>query len=157
MAGILEDVGMTATILRVRDVAASVGWYRDVLGLEPLHVGADGEHPIASFAVGDAVVSLWQLPAGAARDRADNDANSYVVVVVEGDVEARRAELARRGVDVGEVRRSANFDFLWFHDPDDNRWEISCPRTAAFARVTEDVRARSANAGGVRRDRRPAR
>lgn len=39
------------------------------------------------------------------RVRADNDRNSYVVV----------------------VRRSANHEFVWFHDLDGNRFELSRP------------------------------
>ena len=137
---VFEGARMVATILRVRDVAASVAWYRDVLGLEPLHVGADGEHPIASFAVAGGTVSLWQLPPGVERDRADNDTNSYVVAVLDRDLAGCRDELVRGGVDVGQVRRSANFEFLWFHDPDGNRWELSRPVTAEFASVAEAVR-----------------
>ena len=68
--GIFDDASMVSTILRVRDVAASVAWYREKLGLEPIHVGADGpEHPIAVYTIAGSVVSLWQLPAGQARVR----------------------------------------------------------------------------------------
>jgi catechol 2,3-dioxygenase-like lactoylglutathione lyase family enzyme len=62
--GVFDDASMVSTIVRVRDVAASVAWYREKLGLEPIHVGADGpEHPIAVYTIAGAVVSLWQLPA----------------------------------------------------------------------------------------------
>jgi hypothetical protein len=73
------------------------------------------------------VVSLWQLPANQARVREDNDRNSYVVVVMNGDLEPARRALIERGVDVGEVRRSANNEFVWFHDLDGNRFELSRP------------------------------
>jgi catechol 2,3-dioxygenase-like lactoylglutathione lyase family enzyme len=124
--GIFDDASMAATILRVRDVAASVRWYREKLGLEPIHVGADGpEQPFASYTIAGAVVSLWQLPAGQVRMRQDNDRNSYVVVVLSQDLEVARRALIVRGVEVGEVRRSANNEFVWFYDLDGNRFELS--------------------------------
>ena len=116
-ASIFADASMVSTVVRVRDVAASVAWYREKLGLEPIHVGADGSaHPIAVYRIAGSVVSLWQLPAYQARVLADNDRNSYVVVVVNGELEPARRALIDRGVDVGEVRRSANNEFVWFHD-----------------------------------------
>ena len=125
---VFEDASMAATILRVRDVAASVEWYREKLGLDPVHVGADGpEHPIATYAIAGSVVTLWQLPAGQLRTREESERNSYVVAVLAGDIRAARQALVERGVDVGEVRRSANNEFVWFHDPDGNRWELSRP------------------------------
>jgi catechol 2,3-dioxygenase-like lactoylglutathione lyase family enzyme len=125
---IFDDASMVTTVLRVRDVAASVHWYREKLGLEPVHVGADGpDHPIAVYSVAGAVVSLWQLPSGQKRMQADNDRNSYVVVVTDGDLEASRQALIGRGVDVSEIRRSANNEFVWFHDLDGNRFELSRP------------------------------
>src|SRR5438874_9858589 len=92
--GVFETATMAATIVRVRDVAASVSWYRDKLGLEPLHVGSDGpEHPIAAYSIAGSVVSLWQLPEGEERARDENDRNSYVVAVVDDDLEGLREVL----------------------------------------------------------------
>jgi catechol 2,3-dioxygenase-like lactoylglutathione lyase family enzyme len=124
----LDHATMVSTVVRVRDVAESVAWYREKLGLEPIHVGADGpDHPIAVYTIAGAVISLWQLPPGQTRARADNDRNSYVVVVMADELESARQELIERGVDVGEVRRSANNEFVWFHDLDGNRFELSRP------------------------------
>lgn len=117
---------MVSTVLRVREVDASVRWYREKLGLEPIFVGSDGpEHPIAVYVIAGSVVSLWQLPAGRVRVRLENDRNTYVVIVVDNDLEPLRRTLHERGVDVGELQRSENNEFLWFHDLDDNRFEIS--------------------------------
>jgi catechol 2,3-dioxygenase-like lactoylglutathione lyase family enzyme len=128
VTGVFDDASMVSTVLRVRDVAASVSWYREKLGLEPVHVGADGpEHPIAVYTITGSVVSLWQLPAGQARVPEDNDRNTYVVVVMKHGLESARRALLSRGVDVGEIRRSANNEFVWFHDPDGNRFELSRP------------------------------
>jgi len=73
------------------------------------------------------VVSLWPLPANQGRVLADNDRNSHVVVWVNGELKPARRALIDRGVDVGEVRRSANNEFVWFHDLDNNRFELSRP------------------------------
>jgi catechol 2,3-dioxygenase-like lactoylglutathione lyase family enzyme len=126
--GIFDDASMVATVVRVRDVAASVRWYREKLELEPIHVGADGpDHPIATYAIAGSVVTLWQLPSGQARAGQDNDRNTYMVVVMNDDLEPARRALIEKGVEVGEVRRSANNEFVWFHDPDGNRFELSRP------------------------------
>ena len=126
--GIFDDASMVATVVRVRDVAASVRWYREKLGLEPIHVGADGpDHPIATYAIAGSVVTLWQLPSGQARVAEDNDRNTYVVVVMKDDLGPAQQALIEKGVEVGEVRRSANNEFVWFHDPDGNRFELSRP------------------------------
>ena len=128
VSGIFDDASVVATVVRVRNVAASVRWYREKLGLEPIHVGADGpDHPIATYAIAGSVVTLWQLPSGQARVAADNDRNTYVVVVIKDDLEPARQALIEKGVEVGEVRRSANNEFVWFHDPDGNRFELSRP------------------------------
>jgi catechol 2,3-dioxygenase-like lactoylglutathione lyase family enzyme len=109
-------------------VAASVAWYHEKLGLEPIHVGNDGpDHPIAVYSVAGSVIALWQLPANRSRIREDNDRNSYVVVVLNGDLEIARRALIDCGVDVGDIRRSANNEFVWFHDLDGNRFELSRP------------------------------
>jgi catechol 2,3-dioxygenase-like lactoylglutathione lyase family enzyme len=128
VSGIFDDASMVATVVRVRDVAASVRWYREKLGLKPIQVGADGpDHPIASYAIAGSVVTLWQLPSGQARVAEDNDRNTYVVVVMKDDLEPARQALIENGVEVGEVRKSANNEFVWFHDPDGNRFELSRP------------------------------
>ena len=131
VSGIFDDASMVATVVRVRDVAASVRWYREKLGLAPIHVGADGpDHPIATYAIAGSGVTLWQLPSGQVRVAEDNDRNTYVVVVMKDDLGPARQALIEKGVEVGEVgevQRSANNEFVWFHDPDGNRFELSRP------------------------------
>lgn len=126
-AGIFDDASMVSTVIRVRDVAASVSWYREKLGLEAIYVGADGDHPIAVYRIAGSVVSMWQLPVGQARVRDDNDRNTYVVIVMDGELAHVRQALLDRGVDVGEIRSSSDNEFVWFHDPDGNRFELSRP------------------------------
>ena len=93
-ASIFADASMVSTVVRVRDVAASVAWYREKLGLEPIHVGADGPaHPHRRLWDRRFGGSLWQLLANRARVLADNDRNSYVVVVMNGELESARRAL----------------------------------------------------------------
>ncbi|REE99912.1 VOC family protein [Thermomonospora umbrina] len=49
-------------------------------------------------------------------------------LVVE-DIEAARAELTGRGLDVGEVMRGPGGAFVYFTDPDGNRWSVQEPAT----------------------------
>jgi predicted enzyme related to lactoylglutathione lyase len=44
--------------------------------------------------------------------------------LVVSDINAARAELAGRGVDVSEVREFPWGKFVWFSDPDGNRWAV---------------------------------
>jgi catechol 2,3-dioxygenase-like lactoylglutathione lyase family enzyme len=44
--------------------------------------------------------------------------------LVVRDIEAARAELAGRGVEVSEVTRGPGGAFVFFTDPDGNRWSV---------------------------------
>jgi predicted enzyme related to lactoylglutathione lyase len=44
--------------------------------------------------------------------------------LVVPDIEAARAELLERGVQVSEVQRFPWGDFVFFSDPDGNRWSV---------------------------------
>jgi catechol 2,3-dioxygenase-like lactoylglutathione lyase family enzyme len=44
--------------------------------------------------------------------------------LVVGDIEAARAELAGRGLDVSDVQRGPGGAFVHFADPDGNRWSL---------------------------------
>ena len=125
--GRLGQVQMVAPVLRVRDLAASVAWYRDRLGLVARYVSPpDTAEPLASFDLGGSLV-LWQLPSGVARDRADNGRNSHIVVVVDTDLEPVRQRLVEAGVEVTEVRRGSDNSYFDVYDLDGNRFEISRP------------------------------
>jgi catechol 2,3-dioxygenase-like lactoylglutathione lyase family enzyme len=53
---VIEHIDHVA--LTVRDVARSIGWYRDVLGLERKHQDVWGDHPAMVFA-GDTGLALF--------------------------------------------------------------------------------------------------
>ncbi len=49
--------------------------------------------------------------------------------LVVADIEAARAELSERGIEVGEIEDFPWGSFLFFSDPDGNRWAVqSLPR-----------------------------
>jgi catechol 2,3-dioxygenase-like lactoylglutathione lyase family enzyme len=132
-SNIFDNAAMAATVVRVRDLNVSVAWYRDNLGLEPIHVGEDGpDHPIASFVIAGSVVSLWQLPVDGTVARNDPETSTYVVAVMDTDLSPVRNLLVERGVEVGELRRSANHEFFWFYDLDGNRFELSRPNADTY-------------------------
>jgi catechol 2,3-dioxygenase-like lactoylglutathione lyase family enzyme len=64
-----------------------------------------------SIALGQGLV---QTPPGSAQG----------LQLVVPDIEAARAELAERGVDVGEVDRQPWGAFVYFTDPDGNGWAV---------------------------------
>ncbi|MGZ4133239.1 MAG: VOC family protein [Actinomycetota bacterium] len=51
--------------------------------------------------------------------------------LVVADIDAARAELAGRGVDVSDVQAHAWGSFVFFSDPDGNRWAVQEPPARA--------------------------
>ncbi|MGE0387880.1 MAG: VOC family protein [Gammaproteobacteria bacterium] len=147
-AGVFAHARTTVT-LRVRDVAASVQWYRRVFRIEPFFLGLDtgltgSERPVAGFRMAGVKVWLTALDHGVERRREDNDRNAYVAFLTAADLGALRRELQARGAifDDAEpvegcrlredgVRVNADTEILWLYDPDWNRIE--------FCRVIRDT------------------
>jgi catechol 2,3-dioxygenase-like lactoylglutathione lyase family enzyme len=121
--GLFDSVSMGAIILRVRDVDAAVDWYRASFDIEPLGVGVDGQHRIATYVLGGFVVSLWQLPAGC-RDRPNVDVCPYPVFVTD-DLDGAHGALVSKGLNTTGIRESTLTRFFQTEDLDGNRWEFS--------------------------------
>lgn len=62
------------------------------------------------------------IGAGLGMDAAPGSVQGMQVVV--SDIDAARAELAGRGVDVSEVQSFPWGRFVFFSDPDGNRWSV---------------------------------
>jgi catechol 2,3-dioxygenase-like lactoylglutathione lyase family enzyme len=119
---------MVTTVVRVTDLAASVAWFRDRLKIEPAFVSPrDAAEPLASFPFAGAILTLWELPRGEERHRVDDDRTTYVVVVIEGDLDPIHDRLATAGVEVTDVGPGADNERFYFFDPDGNRFEVSRP------------------------------
>jgi catechol 2,3-dioxygenase-like lactoylglutathione lyase family enzyme len=55
---------------------------------------------------------------------ADAPPGTAQVQIVVSDIQAARAELMRRGLDVGEVQVLPWGSFIYFRDPDGNKWAV---------------------------------
>jgi catechol 2,3-dioxygenase-like lactoylglutathione lyase family enzyme len=136
----LDQVQLATVAIRVADIDLAVAWYRDILGMEPLHRGRDGNTPpYAAYTVAGMIITVWQLADNQRRSAEENDRNSYVMFVYSGDIEALHTRLVAAGVKADALRNSANNRFFWFHDLDHNRWEVSQPTSTDQRAAMEEV------------------
>jgi catechol 2,3-dioxygenase-like lactoylglutathione lyase family enzyme len=126
VGSIFDEVTLATPLLRVANRDRAVEWFRAVLGLEPLVVASDGEHPFAAFAIAGMTFAVWQLPAGVVRSRDENDRNTYLAFT-HPDPKRAHGELVAAGVDVGRLTESKRHSFFWFYDLDGNRYEVASP------------------------------
>jgi len=105
----------------VSDVDRAKAFYTEQVGFN-----ADHDHRVS-----DSLRFVQLTPPGSAcsiaigeglTDAAPGSVHGLQLVVP--DVAAARAELAGRGVDVGEVQRFDWGSFIFFSDPDGNRWSV---------------------------------
>jgi len=112
----------------VNDVDTAKAFYVDRVGFN-----ADHDHTVS-----DELRFVQLTPPGSACSIAigkgivDSEPGSAAgLQLVVADIEAARRELLERGVEVSEVRELPGGRFVFFADPDGNRWsvqEISGPR-----------------------------
>jgi uncharacterized glyoxalase superfamily protein PhnB len=121
--GVFDGVSTGSVIVRVTDIDKAVDWYRSNFDIEPLYVGADGEHRIAGYQLGGLIVSLWQLPADAT-ERPDADVATYPVFVTD-DIDAAHDALLMKGLTTTGIRQSETTRFFQVDDMDGNRWEFA--------------------------------
>jgi catechol 2,3-dioxygenase-like lactoylglutathione lyase family enzyme len=101
----LKVVGADHTNFRVKDLAASLGFYRDVLGLQPfgLEEYHRGERPIVSLRVTeDFILHLTPKPEF---ERGSTGGYDHLALVVEDAEPDELAEYGRAGGVSTEVRR----------------------------------------------------
>jgi catechol 2,3-dioxygenase-like lactoylglutathione lyase family enzyme len=127
-SGPLGNIGLAATTLYVSNLDAAVAWYGEMLGLEPMSMGADAER-YAAFLVGASILVLE--PRSAAIDAAPPGAESTTVnLVVDEDPRAVHSELTRRGVVCSAVVDSPHYASFLVRDLDGNRFYVTRPVTA---------------------------
>ena len=122
----MTDVGammLELVMLPVSDIDRSIGFYRDRVGFDVdvdvrpapgvrvVQLTPPGSHCSVSMTagMGDAGMQPGSLR------------GLHLVVT---DIEATRAELIERGVDVGPVEDLGGVLYAWFADPDGNTWTL---------------------------------
>ena len=104
----------------VSDVDRAKAFYADKAGFN-----ADYDHKVS-----DEIRFVQLTPPGSACSIAlgtgitESTPGSAQVQVVVADVQAARAELVERGVDVSDVQDFPWGSFVFFSDPDGNRWAV---------------------------------
>ena len=115
------DWKLELVVVPVSDVERAKKFYVDQLGFH-----ADHDH-----VVGDEVRFVQLTPPGSAcsialgtglTDAAPGSVRGIQLVV--DDVRQARGELAGRGVEVGDVQEFPWGSFVFFADPDGNRWSV---------------------------------
>ena len=113
----------------VTDVDRAKAFYVEKAGFN-----ADHDH-----AVSDEIRFVQLTPPGSACSIAlglglsDAPPGSARAQLVVSDIEAARAELAARGVDVSDVQDFPWGKFVFFADPDGNRWSVQLANPRAGA------------------------
>ncbi len=104
----------------VSDVDRAIEFYVDKAGFV-----LDHDHTVS-----DEVRFVQLTPPGSAcsitvgKGLTDAPLGSARVQIVVEDIQAARAELIERGVDCGEVQEFPWGSFVFYDDPDGNRWSI---------------------------------
>lgn len=121
------DYRLELVAVPVTDVDRAIAFYTEKVGFI-----LDHDHTVS-----DDLRFVQLTPPGSACSIAlgkgivDSEPGSLagVQLVVE-DIEAARAELAGRGVEVSDVSTGPGGAFVFFADPDGNRWSVQDPRPA---------------------------
>jgi len=118
--------GIDHVALTVRDVAHSVAWYQEVLGLERRYEEAWGNHP-AVVCAGNTCLALF--PCGAAEPGPTPDRNAiamqhFAFRVDRSNFEAAQIALRERGI-AFQFQDHAISHSIYFSDPDGHRLEIT--------------------------------
>ena len=103
----------------------------DVDRAKEFYVGRAGFNPDHDHAVGDGIRFVQLTPPGSAcsiaigngvTDAPPGSVRGMQVVV--SDIEVAHADLAGRGVEVSEIQDFPWGSFVFFEDPDGNRWAV---------------------------------
>jgi catechol 2,3-dioxygenase-like lactoylglutathione lyase family enzyme len=115
------DFKLELVIIPVSDVDRAIAFYRDNAGFT-----LDHDHKVSEdlrFVQLTPPGSPCSIALGKGITDAAPGSVAGLQLVVE-DIDAGRAELAGRGVDVSDVTRGPGGAFVFFSDPDGNRWTL---------------------------------
>ena len=118
--------GIDHVALEVRDVAASVQWYEEVLGLKRRYQAAWGDYP-AVVGVGSTALALFPVEGDAPKPPAGRDvlAMRHLAFRVDAANFARaREELTRRQID-SSFQHHGISQSIYFRDPNGHEIEIT--------------------------------
>jgi catechol 2,3-dioxygenase-like lactoylglutathione lyase family enzyme len=132
----LEITGLDHVVLRVRDLEAALGFYRDALGLpieRQLDIG------LVQLRAGAALIDLVPLDSklgrsgGAAAGTSGRNMDHFALSLAHFDGAALCRYLDRHGIAHGEVEQrygaGGNGPSLYLTDPDGNTVELKGPAT----------------------------
>lgn len=107
--------------LPTSDRAASIGFFRDVLGLEVIPHQIDGNHLVWTRALDGGMVHLIEPPSSAS-----GDARTHVALQVD-DIDAALEAVKSAGIEItsGPGERHNGQRYFFVDDPDGNRIEIA--------------------------------
>ena len=117
-AGIFRE--LHATIVPVRDLARSLAWYRETLGLAPRRVE---EGFLAVLGTGGPTHICLYVPEVGAESPGDQATGSFPNFRTD-DIDATHAHLTAHGVRCTEIGRGGPLSYFTFHDPDGNRIDV---------------------------------
>lgn len=121
-----ETEGIDHIAILVRDVAASVEWYRDVLGLQRRHEEVWGDFP-AVVGVGGTSLALFPVAVADPKPRPDRDTiamRHFAFRVTRRNFERAKAHLADRGIPFTEQHHQIA-ESIYFFDPDGHEVEVT--------------------------------
>jgi len=119
--------GLDHVAIAVRDVARSVTWYQDVLGLERRYQEAWGDVPAVVTGDGGTGLALFPVQGDSPKPRPGRDVLTmrHVAFKVSGsNFAAARRDLAARGI-AFEFQDHRISQSIYLHDPDGHEIEIT--------------------------------
>ena len=118
--------GIDHVALSVRDVAGSVAWYQEVLGLVRLHEDAWGDYP-AIVGIGTTALALFPVEGSEPKPRPGRDTISMRHVAFRANraaFEQAQEKLRRSGI-AFEFQDHSIAHSIYFNDPDGHEIEIT--------------------------------
>ncbi|WP_433331625.1 VOC family protein [Spirillospora sp. CA-294931] len=115
------DFKLELAFVPVSDVDKAIAFYTEKAGFN-----LDHDHKVSDelrFVQLTPPGSACSIAIGKGMIEATPGTSPGLQLVVD-DIEAAKAELDGRGLEVGEVERGPGGAFLYFSDPDGNRWSV---------------------------------